>query len=70
MKFFNVRLVFAAILGLLIAGTASAVSVYDPITTAVDWSAVGTAVIAVAALVAAVLVTMRGVKFVLRAIRS
>lgn|GEM_PF-7114486 len=46
-----------------------AVSAYDPITAAVDWSAVVTAVIAVAALVAAVLVTVRGIKFVLSAIR-
>jgi hypothetical protein len=53
----------------LVSASAFAVSPYDPITAAVDWTDVGTAVIAVAALVAAVLVTIRGVKFVLGAVR-
>ena len=60
----------ATLVAVSFAGSAFAVSAYDPITAAVDWSSVGTAVIDIAALVAAVLVTVRGVKFVLRAIRS
>jgi hypothetical protein len=53
----------------MLSGLAMAQSAYDPITTAVDFSAVGTGIIAVGALVAAVLVTWRGVRMLLSAIR-
>jgi len=42
---------------------------YDPITAAVDWADVVTAIVAVAALVAAVLVVVRGSRFLLAMIR-
>jgi cytochrome c biogenesis protein CcdA len=51
-------------------GVASAQTAYDPITTAVDWADVVTGIVAIAALVAAVLVVMRGSKMLLRMIRS
>lgn len=59
-----------ASLGLLFSSMAFAVSAYDPITTAVDWTAVTTAVIAVFSLIAAVLVVFRGGKLILAAVRG
>ncbi|MEM8684362.1 MAG: hypothetical protein AAGF72_13075 [Pseudomonadota bacterium] len=52
----------------LVAGTAFAGGTYDTITGAVDWSEVVTGIVAIAALVAAVLVVMRGSKMLLRMI--
>lgn len=62
---------FFASLGLLmLAPLALAQSVYDPITTAVDWSAVNSAVISIFALIAAVYVVFKGGKLILRALRG
>lgn len=54
----------------LLAPMAMAQSVYDPITAAVDWSAVNGAVISVFALIAAVYVVFKGGKLILRALRG
>lgn len=43
---------------------------YDDLVAAVDWSDVGTAIVAIAALVAAVKVIMAGSRMVLRMIRG
>ena len=50
------------------SGLAFAGGTYDTITGAVDWSEVVTAVVAVAALIAAVLVVSRGARMVLKMI--
>jgi len=42
---------------------------YDPITTAVDWAEVVTGVVAIAALIAAVLVVVRGSRMLLGMVR-
>lgn len=59
-----------AVSGLVVAGAASAAptSDYDGIIAAVDWADVVTGITAIAALVAAVLVVMRGSKMLLRMI--
>lgn len=57
-----------AALALASSGAAMA-SPYAPITTAVDWDDVTTGVIAVAALVAAVLVVIRGSRMLLSIVR-
>lgn len=61
--FMNKTALTAAIL--TASGSASAVSIYDPLTAAVNFSEVTTGVIAVAALLAAVLVIKRGVRMLL-----
>lgn len=64
------NIVSAAILAsLAFAVPASAQSQYDGLTAAVDWSDAITALVAVAALVAGMLVVRKGVKFVLGMIR-
>ncbi len=54
----------------MLAGPASAVSVYDPLTTAVTFTDVIAAIMAVAAIVATLYVSVRGVRSVLGFIRS
>jgi hypothetical protein len=53
----------------LAAGPASAVSVYDPLTSAATFTDVIAAIMAVAAVVAGLYVSMRGVRTVLAFIR-
>lgn len=64
------RKFFASLSLLLLAPLALAGSVYDPITTAVDWTAVNTAVISIFALIAAVYVVFKGGKLILRALKG
>ena len=54
----------------LLAQFAGAVSVFDPITTAIDFSVVVAAIFAVAALFAAAYVTFRGVVWVIGMLRT
>jgi hypothetical protein len=54
--------------GTLGAGAVMAQTAYDDITAAVDWADVVTGIVAIAALVAAVLVVMRGSRMLLRMI--
>lgn len=69
---FSKQNAFLAILAALMmaAGPASAVSVYDPLTTAVTFTDVIAAIMAVAAIVATLYVSVRGVRSVLGFIRS
>ena len=53
----------------MLAGPASAASVYDPLTTAVTFTEVIAAIMAVAAVVAGLYVSIRGVRTVLSFIR-
>ena len=64
----NLALLFAVALAVL-AGPASAASVYDPLTTSVTFVEVIAAVMAVAAVVAGLYTSMRGVRTVLGFIR-
>jgi len=52
----------------LLAGPAMAAGTYDSLTAAVNWGEVTTAIVAVGALIAAVLVVRRGVKMILSSI--
>jgi len=60
----------AASVTLLAIPAAHAAGTYDGITGAVDWSEVTAAVVAIGALIAAVYVVVKGVRMVLRAIKS
>jgi hypothetical protein len=67
----RLRNVLASVLSLVAVfgmQAASAASPYAAIETAVDWSDVVTGIVAIAALVAAVLVVMRGSRMLLRMI--
>lgn len=66
--FGKINKALAAAAGLVLAGTVQAQTAYDGITAAVDWSDVVTGVTAVAALLAAVYVVIRGSKMLLRMI--
>ncbi|PIF90270.1 hypothetical protein CLU86_1151 [Acidovorax sp. 62] len=71
MKFLKQSAVLAAVFGLLsmLAGPASAASAYDPLTSSVTFVEAIAAMMAVAAVVAGLYVTMRGVRTVLGFIR-
>jgi hypothetical protein len=56
--------VFMAVVLGAYAGAASAVSPFDPLTTAVSFTDVVTALFAVAATIVAVLVTIRGIRWI------
>lgn len=57
--------------GALVTAPANAVATdYSTLTTAVDWSSAITAIMAVAAIIAGVFVTYRGISFVLRMIKG
>jgi hypothetical protein len=58
----------AVVVLLLVSQLASAVSPFDPLVTAVSFTDVIAALFAVAAVIAAVLVTIRGVKWVMHMI--
>ena len=61
---------FATLGSLGLALPALAQSVFDPLTTAVDFAEVIAAMLAVAALVIGVLVVWRGVRWIYQAVRS
>jgi len=68
-KAMKLRNLGLALAGLSLAGAASAVTAYDTITAAVDFSDVLTAAVAVAAVVAGILVGIRGIRFVMSVVR-
>lgn len=69
-KIKNLLVGLLAALG-LVAGSAFAVGPdYTPISTAVDFSTVGTSIIAISALVAAVYVVSKGARMVIAAIKG
>lgn len=69
-KIKNLLVGLVAALG-LVAGSAFAVAPdYSPISTAVDFSTVGTSIIAISALVAAVYVVAKGARMVIGAIKG
>jgi hypothetical protein len=71
MKFMQKLYGAATLVVLTVApGLALAQSIYDPIENAVDWASVSTAVIAIFALGAVVLVAFKGGKMLLKAIRG
>lgn len=69
MKTLNAKLVGGLSLVLLPVASFATPGTYDALTSAVDWSDVGTALVAVGALLAAVFVIRKGVKLVLAMIR-
>ena len=57
--------------GLALAGsTAMAQGTYDGLTTAVDWSDVGTGLLAVGTAIIGIMVTFKGIKLITRAVKG
>ena len=60
----------AAVAAPLVATTAQAVTDYSSITDAVDWTDVGTALLAVGAAIVGITVVMKGIKLVTRSVKG